>query len=416
MPRDYFEYTKEKLLSFQHQITELLGSDFPIPATKNALFTIQAIFTEEAERLSTLSNFAPEVKKAACANANLKIKKFLPLLGFILRSTNVRNSFELTDPITRLAKRILKRELTFVLSSEWDFSPLTYTFSFKELPDVILLGLPSFESANALIVPLAGHELGHWIWRHQDLESQLVGELQENVLNFYRDEWPRFCKVFWEKEVGDIQTDTSIRDVWTISFAYSIRQCEELFADFMGLRLFGASYLHSFEYLVAPFTGETRSRDYPDMRTRAEFLEKAAARFSISPPDHYVQRFDDSTAVSDPADEFLLEASDAATRESADQILSLVETISNDGDFPRLSEDKTRACLSRISVGMPAEEIDYIGDIVNAGWAAYRDETIIPASAIGERRRVDVLNELLLKSIEVAEVEARMREHNVING
>jgi hypothetical protein len=64
---------------------------------------------------------------------------------------------------------------------------------------------------------------------------------------------------------------------------------------------------------------------------------------------------------------------------------------------------------------MPAEEIDYIGDIVNAGWAAYRDETIIPASETGERRRVDVLNELMLKSIEVAEVEARMREHNVIN-
>jgi hypothetical protein len=238
MPRDYFEYTKEKLLSFQHQLTELLGADFPIPATKSALTTIQAIFSEETERLSTLSNFSPEIKKAACANANLKIKKFLPLLGFILRSTNVRNSFELTDPITRLAKRILKRD--FVLSSEWDFSPLTYSFSFKELPDVILLGLPSFESANALIVPLAGHELGHWIWRHQDLENQLIGKLEENVLNFYRDKWSRFCQIFWEKDVGDIQTDTSIRDIWTISFADSIRQCEEVFADCMGLRLFGA--------------------------------------------------------------------------------------------------------------------------------------------------------------------------------
>jgi len=146
------------------------------------------------------------------------------------------------------------------------------------------------------------------------------------------------------------------------------------------------------------------------MRTRAEFLLKAATIFSISPPDGYVQRFDDSSGVPDPADEFILQASDAATRECVDQILSLVRTIGDDEDFPRLSEERSRECLSRIQSGVPAEEIDYIGDIVNAGWLAYRNETIIPASDIGGQRRVDVLNELLLKSIEVSEVEARIKD------
>lgn len=88
----------------------------------------------------------------------------------------------------------------------------------------------------------------------------------------------------------------------------------------------------------------------------------------------------------------------------------MVQTIGDGEDFPRLSEDKARACLSQIKSGVPAEEIDYIGDIVNAGWLAYRDETIIPTSLIGEQRRVDVLNELLLKSMEVAEVEARLKD------
>src|SRR5271168_2999825 len=173
MPRDYYEYTREKLLSFQHQITELLRSDFPIPSTKQALDAIGLVFSDEEKRLSGLSNLSAEVKKAACAQINLKLKEFLPLLGFILRSTNVRNAFELADPITRLSQRILKRELIFILSSEWDFSPLTYTISFRELPNVIFLGLPAFESGNALIIPLAGHELGHWIWRHRGLESQI---------------------------------------------------------------------------------------------------------------------------------------------------------------------------------------------------------------------------------------------------
>src|SRR5713101_72757 len=171
MPRGYFDYTQEKLLSFQNQVKDLLASDFPIPQTQNALIAIQRIFKEDIERLHSNENSSPEVKKQICANANLRIKKFLPLLGFILRSTNVRNSFELADPLTRLAKRLLQDDITFVLSSEWDFSPLTYTFSFQELPDVILLGLPSFESANALVVPLAGHELGHWIWRHENVDN-----------------------------------------------------------------------------------------------------------------------------------------------------------------------------------------------------------------------------------------------------
>lgn len=260
------------------------------------------------------------------------------------------------------------------------------------------------------MIPLAGHELGHWIWRHQSLENHIFTPLQEHVLNFYRDEWNRFQRLFWDKDIGDLQTDTAIRDIWTISFTYSVRQCEEVFADFIGLRLFGESYLHSFEYLLAPFTGEPRSRDYPDMRMRAEFLLKAAARFSISTPDRYVQRFDDSPGVPDPADEFILQASDAATRESVDQILSLVQSIGDTSNFPHLSGEKSHACLDRIRLGVPAEEVDYIGDIVNAGWLAYRDETIIPVSQIGERRRVDVLNELLLKSIEVAEVEATIKD------
>jgi len=145
----------------------------------------------------------------------------------------------------------LKRGKPSILSSEWEFSPLTYTLSFEELPEVVFLGLPSFESANALVVPLAGHEIGHWIWRRQDIETQISAAFQENVLNAYRDGWKEFREIFWEKDVGDIQTDVQIRDVWTISFSYSMRQCEAIFADLIGLKLFGESYLHSFEYLLA---------------------------------------------------------------------------------------------------------------------------------------------------------------------
>jgi hypothetical protein len=416
MPHDYFDYTREKLTSFQQQIAELRAGDFPIPKTERALTAIQDVFIAEAHRLSTLPGSSAEVKKAACAQVNLKIKKFLPLLGFILRSTNVRNSFELADPLSRLSERLLKRDLTFILSSEWNFSPLTYRLSFEELPDIIFLGLPAFESGNALIIPLAGHELGHWIWRNGHLDTQLIGPLQEAVLNFYRDEWNEFCELFWKKDIGDIKTDTAIREVWTSSFSYAIRQCEEVFADFMGLHLFGVSYLHSFEYLLAPRSGEVRACDYPDMGTRAAFLQKAAARFAVTLPDDYIKRFDNSPGISDPAEEFIVRGGDAATRESVDNLLEFVERISQEPNFPTLSSAKELDYLNRFKKGIPAEGADYIGDIVNAGWAAYRDETAFPTDVIGDRRKIDVLNEFLLKTIEVAEIETLMGESDATLG
>jgi hypothetical protein len=339
------------------------------------------------------------------------MNKYLPLLGFILRSTNVRNSFEISEPLTRLAKRLLKRALTFVVSSEWEFSPLTYTLSFQELPNVILLGFPSFESGNALVIPIAGHELGHWIWRHDNVEAQFFAILEKNIIDAFIDSQTELRGILGhDMDIGNIRTDVHMRGMWEISFDDSVRQCEEIFSDFVGLKLFGESYMHSFEYLAGPFTGEPRSRDYPDMKTRAEYLVRAAARFSVEAPDAYASHFDDSLESMGLAERFLLKASDVATQATVDNLLDTVLEISVSYDFPPLSADESERCLTRIRKGMPAEGVAYIGNIVNAGWAAYRDESILPQSLMGERRRIDALNELLLKSIEVAEFEARMRD------
>jgi hypothetical protein len=211
-------------------------------------------------------------------------------------------------------------------------------------------------------------------------------------------------------DIGNIRTDVHMRGMWEVAFDDSVRQCEEIFSDFVGLKLFGESYLHSFEYLAAPFTGEPRSRDYPDMKTRAEYLVRAAARFLVEAPNDYVSHFDDSLESMGLAEKFLLKASDLATQATVDTLLTAVLEISVSYDFPPLSVDETGRCLARISNGMPAEGVTYIGSIVNAGWAAYRDEAILAQGSMGARRRIDVLNELLLKSIEVAEFEARMRD------
>jgi len=415
MRRDYFDYTREKLVSFNRQISDLLAADFPVPRTRVALENIQGVFDAQLGRIDSLGVVSDKVRKETCAHVNVMIRKFLPLLGFILRSTNVRNSFELTDPITRLSKHLFKKDLVFILSSEWEFSPLTYSLSFQELPDVILLGLPSFESANALVIPLAGHELGHWIWREEDISTKNAGTLEENVLNVYRDDWNDFRRNFWDKDIGTIKTDIQIRDVWLISYNSAIHQIEEIFTDFIGLKLFGETYLHSFEYLLAPSIGEFRSRDYPGMKTRAEYLEKAAVHFGISVPTNYSRRFDNPAGISDPADRFLTDTSDGARSATIDTILAYVDEIGVKLQFPKTSKEKTEQCLQCIRNGVPTEGMGYIGNIINAGWMAYLDETVLPWAEKREGRRIDALNEILLKSIEVVEFEARMKAGDVAN-
>lgn len=92
-----------------------------------------------------------------------------------------------------------------------------------------------------------------------------------------------------------------------------------------------------------------------------------------------------------------------------DRALEQVMEISGRLNFPALSDEAADRCFRRIKRGMPAEGIDYIGDIINGGWTAYRDPDVLTVAQLGGRRRIEVLNELLLKSIEVAELEARIK-------
>ena len=82
---------------------------------------------------------------AVAADITKQIAIHLPLLGFIRRSSNVRNAFEFYGPIVLLARQLLGRETRFIHSSEWDYSPFTYPKLYENLKDFVLIGLPTSE-------------------------------------------------------------------------------------------------------------------------------------------------------------------------------------------------------------------------------------------------------------------------------
>ena len=129
----------------------------------------------------------PEVVKQQCALGLRALFIYLPLSGFILRSTNNRNAFEVHGPLLRLAGSILEPgvikkdfKTRLLLSSEWDYSPLLALY--PALPDFVLIGLPAPESANPLLLPLAGHELGHLVWMKQPRLADLKQKTSQAII------------------------------------------------------------------------------------------------------------------------------------------------------------------------------------------------------------------------------------------
>src|SRR5439155_22334513 len=144
--------------------------------SKAALDQLRTLFERKLQRLEA---FAPgsdlSIISQECRVTLLALYQYLPLLGFILRSTNVRNAFEAFGPFLRLAGDVLEpgiersqRKTKLLLSSEWDYSPFTYP-TIPDLPKFLFIGLPAPESANPLLIPLAGHELGHAVWSRYSL-------------------------------------------------------------------------------------------------------------------------------------------------------------------------------------------------------------------------------------------------------
>jgi hypothetical protein len=174
---------RRKVESAEAQIRQIACVDFPYEDPRLALDSLKIALESYSELLaSALVSDDLDTIVEACKMLNLKIVEYHPILGFLLRSTNIRNSFEAYDPLKELSHLLLDHKPGVILSSEWEFSPFTYPTASDDLPDFVLIGLPASEAGNALILPLAGHELGHSIWSHGQVGSRLESKINVGVV------------------------------------------------------------------------------------------------------------------------------------------------------------------------------------------------------------------------------------------
>ena len=407
------EYSKKRLQAFLEDISHLKGLEFPYPHSQQALEQIHDTLSNHLKAVEQLTEKSdPATVRAACKAAVSALFIYLPLLGFILRSTDVRNAFEIYRPLLRLSRQILGPSAKLILSSEWDYSPFTY-LNIPILQEFVLIGLPAPESANPLLVSLAGHELGHPVWLQQRLAMNVSPEIESKILAEIQDgRWKEYSELFPTVKKDALTTDLFAKQTWLPAHEWALWQSEETFCDFLGLRILGESYLHAFAYLLAPNQGGGyRPVIYPNVKRRVGNLVNAAKEYQTPVPPNYEELFEDLPQPTDayPQTKFLLELADAASQSVVLMLIKIANTVVNDAKIEEGNEDRVQAiCKDFRDYIVPARDPVGLSDILNAGWKAFHDPNLW-AEHPEIRDRDRTLKELLLKSIEVLEFKSIMK-------
>jgi hypothetical protein len=413
-------YTIHKLESFISEIRELKDCEFPYLDSRDALDLLGNFFSDKSQR---------DVVFSECTKALDRISIYLPILGIILRSTNVRNAFEVYSPLLHLAQKLIapslakNEQVKLILSSEWDFIPFTYSFKILNiLPNFVIIGVPATESSNPLIIPLAGHELGHSIWKRKDLElskyfDNLIIKKMLSLIKSAPSKYSQFTSLDFGSigftSVDDLVGDTNVVETISQGVDWALMQAEETFCDFVGLRIFGVSFLKAFAFLLSPQFSAYRSEEYPQLSTRVADLKLAAKNYGVPWPRGYEKQFDDSISCLSGKYELLLDLADKSLEKILPELINRAKVIVAKADIPTPSKRiSTRIGLHYSKYIAPAEKSQCLGNILNAAWNAYEDNTLWKNHPdLTPKDRLEILKDLVLKNIELLEIENRLDKH-----
>ena len=413
-------FAKKRIQGVIDEIDRLLESEFAYKASKDALVHLKKTLQTRRRILEDLNaQDDQDVVNQECSAALKDLCDFTPLLGFILRSTNVRNAFEIVGPLLRLAEQLLepgvlpgKGKTRLILSSEWTYFPVSYP-RLEWLPNFVLIGFTASESSNPLLVPLAGHEFGHAVWVREDLETVFTKRLEENLFAAIEEDWPRYASQFPDvgKKPEPLNENMFVLRKVERSLKWCLGQAKEAFCDFLGLTVFGQSFLYAFAYLLSPNNSKKRSPLYPNMLTRVDNLEYASRLYDIPLLDNYRSAFKDRPMPEMKDNEkYLLHLADRCLETIRDELAQKAKELVENTDMTLPTPTESTRIFERFKLLVPAEGVKSLADILNAAWPFSENTDLWNRHLKVDADKDRVLNELVLKNIEVFHVEQLQEE------
>jgi hypothetical protein len=139
-------------------------------------------------------------------------------------------------------------------------------------------------------------------------------------------------------------------------------------------------------------------------------LLKAAARFGAAGPPEYERMFrEDPPLDLPPDDEFGLSVADQALAKLVPELLDAAEECVGPDLLPSAGQEVERI-QARFEQVVPAENCARIADILNAAWRAFHFEGLWDDIPNVKKRKDKVLRELVLKNLEVFQIEQILKE------
>src|SRR5882672_3741615 len=391
-------------------VCSLRSAEYPQKHAQEAADEIATLLTQRrAELLAIPSDAGHLIVDAFCRAISSVLADLLQVVGFLQRSRLSANPFEVYDSLRRIAAALFsKTQVRVVLSTEWEFSPYTFpAASVPSLPDYVFIGLPASEAANMLLVPLIGHEMGHSLWVSERGDQQYDPAVGSKLYEAIKSRWEDVQRLFpFAGNISQLFTESSGRARIQRLASSALSQCEEILCDFLGLRLFGESYLQALAYMIAPSWPGERPLFYPSERQRAEYLVDAANKIGVSIPDRYLERFSERGAPPSPVRELHYSLVDSTAEALADSLWTHVDALVSAAKLGLPTTHQVDEIVEELTKVVPASAPSSLSAIVSAGWQVMLKQNLwTEYPQIKDRR--GTLNELLLKSAQVLEINQR---------
>jgi hypothetical protein len=386
-------------------VSSLLDSEWAYTDSQDALRRIYDALIDARTDVAELDDDADaELVRQYGVQALQSVSELTSFVGFILRSADTRNSFEIYSPIKEMGAALLGSQIKLIVGSEWNYNPFIYPIPSSVLSEFILVGLPASEAQNSLLLPVAGHELGHAVWRRTTISRLLSPVISRKIEEEFVSRWDDVREHFPpELSANDISTDLVSKGITSKSKQFALRQCEEVFCDLIGFWIFGDAFLSAFAYLLSPDTSRRSSDYYPSNKVRAQHLAKAGVLWGSEKASQLPEVFSEPETCKDI---FVVIAQDV-TKKMVHSLAEEVEKICSNTTLVRPTNEGTASAEKQLRNLSPTHGQQTPAEILNAAWRVRAElhDWVVPGVATD--RKLSILNDLVLKSFEVREWNIR---------
>lgn len=409
-------FTGHKIQAAIAAIDQVRSRNHPFVESELALEKLRVFLEGFAARVNT-TQISQAVTFSYCKLTLNALEESIPLIGFIERSTEVSGPVEFFGPFSRLVRKILGNDAKLVLSSTWRYTPHTiiYPTVIKGLEDFVYVGFCVSESDNAFLTPLAAHELGHNVWHRNQVGAKLKTDISATLVNLIGEKYKKQFNLAFQSSAN--QTNDLISQAnWYPAGLWAEQQLQEAFCDFLGLYTFGPSYIYAFAYFLAPGSG-MRDKLYPPLHTRYANLILKAKELGWNvdelPTEHIFEKLQRSPETDDHQKSLLLTMADE-TRELLSDIAAkhALDCVTSTSTF--FDASFTAPLVLQLEAGLPCSNSNSLASISDAGWEIIKrtfTEKNVPDWGFSGSDHLRVLNELILKSFEIHEIEIALKEH-----